>query len=77
MVPELYKAMIMNSFPPLDTLDEKQACLSDIAELRTFMVAFLKVLDMHINSAETTSVHFVSPLPTPEEQDLRRMSSMY
>ena len=58
-------------------LDEKQACLSDIAELRTFMVAFLKVLDMHIKSAETTSVHFVSPLPTPEAQDLRRMSSMY
>lgn len=54
-VPYLYKAMIMNAFPPIDPLDEKRAEIKDCAELRTGMLAFMKVLDLHLKTAQTTA----------------------
>ena len=55
VVPYLFKAMIMNAFPPIDPLDEKRADIKDRAELRTGMVAFMKVLDLHVKTAQTTT----------------------
>ena len=54
-VPYLFKAMIMNAFPPIDPLDEKNAEYKDRAELRTGMMAFMKVLDLHVKTAQTTT----------------------
>ena len=54
-VPYLYKAMIMNAFPPIDPLDEKRADIKDRAHLRTGMMAFMKVLDLHVKTAQTTT----------------------
>tara|TARA_B100000795_G_scaffold59348_1_gene39526 strand:- start:2219 stop:2713 length:495 start_codon:yes stop_codon:yes gene_type:complete len=55
VVPYLFKAMIMNAFPPIDPLDEKRAGIKDRAELRTGMMAFMKVLDLHVKTAQTTT----------------------
>ena len=44
-----------NAFPPLDPLDEKKASYANPQELRTAMLNFLRVLDLHITSDEVTS----------------------
>jgi len=54
-VPHLFKAMIMNAFPPIDILDEKRPEIKDRAQLRTSMMALMKVLDLHVTTAQTTS----------------------
>ena len=55
MVPYIYKAMVMNAFPPIDALDMKRASLTTRCEMRTGTLAFMKVLDLHIKTAETTA----------------------
>ena len=55
VVPYIYKAMIMNAFPPIDPLDAKQADIKGRTELRTSMMAFMKVLDLHVKTAQTTT----------------------
>eukprot|EP00908_Phaeocystis_cordata_P013586 Transcript_24651.p1 GENE.Transcript_24651~~Transcript_24651.p1 ORF type:complete len:469 (+),score=244.23 Transcript_24651:1470-2876(+) len=54
-VPYIYKAMVMNAFPPIDALDMKRASLTTRCEMRTGTLAFMKVLDLHIKTAETTA----------------------
>ena len=55
VVPHMYKVFIMNAFPPLDALDEKVAAYKDVAEFRTAILAGMRVQDLHIKMAETTS----------------------
>ena len=57
VAPYLFKAMMMNAFPPIDALDEKMNDTTDTAELRTGMLAFMRVLDLHMKTAETTATH--------------------
>ena len=45
----------MNAFPPIDALDEKVASFKDVAEFRTAILAAMRVQDLHIKLAETTS----------------------
>ena len=55
--PYLFKAMIINSFPPLDPLDEKirGADGETPDDFRSGMLGFMKVLGMHIANSEVTS----------------------
>ena len=53
--PHLFKAMIMNAFPPIDILDGKRPDIKDRAQLRTSLMALMKVLDLHVTTAQTTS----------------------
>ena len=51
----LFKSMLMNAFPPLDALDAKKANLESPDEMRTLTLNFLRVLDLHISTAQVTS----------------------
>ena len=53
--PHLFKALIMNAFPPIDILDGKRPDIKDRAQLRTSLMALMKVLDLHVTTAQTTS----------------------
>lgn len=55
VAPYVFKAMIMNAFPPIDVLDQRRAAIRDRSELRTYHLAFMKVLDLHIKTAQTTA----------------------
>ena len=74
VVPYLYKAMIMNAFPPIQPLDETRPVrhgprvITDRAVLRTSMIAFMKVLDLHVNTAQT---------PTPGEIDAAALGKVH
>lgn len=50
----LLKAIIMTAMPPLDPLDGKRAAFDNVEELRTFVINWLRVLDLHINNAAVT-----------------------
>ena len=56
VVPYLFKAMMMNAFPPIDALDEKVADFKDIDEMRTGLLRVMRVFDQHVKSAELTSL---------------------
>jgi len=47
---QMYKAMLMSAFPPLDALDKKKPDYSNmpIKELETIMCKFLSVVDTHL-----------------------------
>ena len=52
--PELFKAMVMTAFPPIEALDEKAG--SGMATTRDFeeqQLNFLRVMDEHLVSATT------------------------
>jgi len=53
MMPQLYKAMLMNAFPPIDALDNKMAFEEPekvtVAQLENMYLKFLKVADSHIS----------------------------
>ena len=54
--PELFKAMLMTAFPPIDELDNIMGTAvfsKDLAKTEKLQVNFLRVMDMHLASAVT------------------------
>ena len=50
--PNLFKSMLMNTFPPLTPLKANKSTWEDASELRTTIIEFLRVLDNHIQTSE-------------------------
>ena len=63
--PYMYKAMIMNAFPPVDALDEKMQEVTDAEKFRTDTLKFMRVMDLHLKTAETTSTATFTDLAAP------------
>ena len=55
-VPYLFKAMMINAFPPIDALDEKAAEFKDVDEMRTGLLKIMRVFDQHVKAAELTNL---------------------
>ena len=49
MYPELFKAMVMNAFPPIDKLDSKSgSALSSLDDFELKNMNFMSVMDQHL-----------------------------
>ena len=49
--PDIYKMMIMDSFPPLDPLDSQEVSIESEAQMEGFLIKWLRVFDMHLKLA--------------------------
>jgi hypothetical protein len=49
--PSIYKAMILNAFPPIDPLDDKKIDVNNF-DLERLLLSFLDVADSHIKHAK-------------------------
>ena len=56
----MFKAMIMNAFPPIDALDDEMQSVESPEKFRTDMLNFMRVIDLHLKTAEVTTTAFSS-----------------
>ena len=49
--PDVYKTLIMDSFPPLDALDEREVSYETVDQMEGFLLKWLGVFDAHLKLA--------------------------
>ena len=51
--PDVYKMMIMEAFPPLDALDQKEVAVDTVEQMEDHLMKWLRVLDSHLKLAKS------------------------
>lgn len=74
--PDIFKTMIMSSFPPISTLDGEKVEVTSAPEMEMYMMNFLRTLDHHLHTQKYTLVNGVRTLGTTMAWGHSNLSSL-